>query len=124
MEHLQNDNIVFTDREADIIACLISGNTAKSTADLLSISPNTANVHIRNIIQKIDGASKNDLVKYIEQSSQYKTFRDRYDNLIRLKKFYELLRKLSKLSIEKKSCCIKFNEECSAYIELINGTLN
>ncbi len=121
MEHLQNNNnIVFTDREADIIACLINGNTAKSIADLLSISPNTANVHIRNIMQKIDGASKNDLVKYIEQSSQYKIFRDRYDNLIRLKKFYELLRKLSKLAIEKKSCCIRFNEECSAYVELIN----
>ncbi len=120
MEHLKDDNIVFTEREADVIACLISGNTSKSIADILSISPNTANVHIRNVIQKINGASKNDLVKYIEQSSQYKTFRDRYDNLIRLKKFHELLKKILKISVEKKICYIKFNEEKEEYTRLIS----
>lgn len=53
MEHLKDDNIVFTEREADVIACLISGNTAKSIGNILSISPNTVNVHIRNVIQKM-----------------------------------------------------------------------
>ena len=86
MKNLQAGDIVFTEREADIISCLISGHTAKSIAMLLEISPNTVNVHTRNIIQKINGTSKNDLIKFVENSELYGTFRDRYDQIIRSNK--------------------------------------
>lgn len=42
-----------SEREMDIIECIVKGRTDKETADCLDISINTARTHMRNIRKKM-----------------------------------------------------------------------
>ena len=47
-------NVRFSQREIDILACLVHGRTPKKIASLLSIAPKTVASHIRNIMLKME----------------------------------------------------------------------
>ncbi len=82
MEQTKEINgICFSERELDVIACLICGKTSKNIANILQISPNTVNTHIRNIALRIHKNSKSDIIKFIENSPEYKNLRQRYDKI-------------------------------------------
>lgn len=72
------DNVDLTPREKDVISCLISGKSSKSTALILDSSYKTIETHIRNISQKIRINSREALIAFVENSSLYQLFKDHY----------------------------------------------
>ena len=63
--------ISFTNREIDIISCIISGRSAKYIASIIEISPRTVSVHIANIMKKIGGGSQEHIINFVEASNLY-----------------------------------------------------
>lgn len=53
---------VFSDRELEVLKCLLKGNESKEIADKLFISPNTVDNHRKNMIRKIDARDTTALV--------------------------------------------------------------
>jgi DNA-binding NarL/FixJ family response regulator len=52
----------FSDRELDILKCLLKGNESKEIAEKLFISPNTVDNHRKNMIRKMDARDTTALV--------------------------------------------------------------
>ena len=50
-------DIVFTEREVDVIACICNGKSVKDSAQMLGISPYTVSSHVSNIIRKMNVSS-------------------------------------------------------------------
>jgi tetratricopeptide (TPR) repeat protein/DNA-binding CsgD family transcriptional regulator len=77
--HLKVINgVAFTRREVDMIACILSGRSTKKIASILSISPNTVENHIHNIMLKLGCRSQEYIIDYVEQSQQYDTLKIYY----------------------------------------------
>lgn len=74
------NNISFTDREMDVISCIISGKTAdKEIASLLHIgSSRTVENYKRTIRQKINC----NIQKFFEKTDKYSVIRSRYIHLL------------------------------------------
>jgi len=72
------NNISFTRREIDMIACILSGRSVKKIAAILSISPNTVENHIHNIMLKVGCRSQEHIIDYVEQSQQYENLKTYY----------------------------------------------
>ncbi|WP_252739785.1 response regulator transcription factor [Robiginitalea marina] len=53
----------FSDRENEIIECLSQGDTYKTIAEKLYVSPSTINFHIQNIYLKLDVNSKSEALQ-------------------------------------------------------------
>lgn len=51
-----------TERELDILSCLVSGRTDQSIADHLHISPHTARTHIKSIYRKLRVTSRSQAI--------------------------------------------------------------
>jgi DNA-binding CsgD family transcriptional regulator len=51
-----------TDREKEILSCLVQGMSYKLIADYCTISVDTVNVHIKNIYKKLHVHSKSEAV--------------------------------------------------------------
>ena len=87
----------FTSRELDVIACIVCGRSA-TVSTFLSISPKTVSAHITNILQKISGNSREDIINFVEKSDQYSLVKKYYQNLVIYFSFESyLVRKLSSL---------------------------
>lgn len=71
-----------TDREIDIIACILSGRGRKATASLLSISDKTVETHIRNIMRKLECYSREGIRDKIEKSNKLTVIRQHYLKLL------------------------------------------
>ncbi|MEJ6979766.1 ATP-binding protein [Pedobacter sp. P351] len=56
----------FTDRESEIIYCILDGMSNKSIAEKLFISDRTVSTHIHNIFQKTEVGNRMELVKKIK----------------------------------------------------------
>lgn len=98
VSHLENVNrIKFTHREIDIIAYLLSGKSAKTIANCLSIAPKTIETHMRNIMMKVECNSRDDIIEFIEKSKKLPLFKEHYINLL-INAFFE--EQLSKITIE------------------------
>lgn len=87
------NNKQFSKREVDVIACIISGRTAKKIAALLSIAPRTVESHIYNIMLKLGCNSRNNLIDFIEQTGKYSLIKQHYTNLLIRLAFEESLKK-------------------------------
>lgn len=73
-----------TQRERDIIACIISGKSSKVIACILNISPRTVETHLYNLMRKLEIVSRQELIEYVEKSTHYNEFKKHYCNLIEL----------------------------------------
>lgn len=110
----------FTSREIDIISCILNGGTAKSTSQMLDISPNTVNTHVRNIKEDMRCYSYDQLIKIVESSDNYIQIRERYIDLLLFSKFKKTLEKINSLGISQKYKCIIHTkvEEIDKYVLL------
>lgn len=74
----QINKILFTTREIDVISCLMHGRSIKKIALLLSISPKTVEVHIRNVMLKIGCHSREKVIDFIESSDCHLMIKEHY----------------------------------------------
>jgi len=94
------ENINFTPREIDIIACVLHGRNAKGIASFLSdeeksIGQKAVETHIMNVKRKIAGYSKESIISFVEKSDKQKIVHDYYLSLVIRNEFREEIRKLS-----------------------------
>jgi two-component system, NarL family, response regulator LiaR len=59
---LNNNEYTLSDRELDILKCLVKGDSYKMIADFCNISPGTVNTHINSIYRKLQVNSKSEAV--------------------------------------------------------------
>lgn len=52
-----------TERERQVLDCLLAGKTSKEIARILAISPRTAEAHRQNLLQKLGAGSTKDLLR-------------------------------------------------------------
>ena len=75
--------VTFTQREVDVIACIINGRTSKKNiAAFLSISPKTITTHTRNIMQKLHCASWEFIPAFIEKCPDKNILEKRFNQLL------------------------------------------
>lgn len=89
------DGMSFTRREVDVIACIVSGRSAKKIASLLTISPKTVENHTRNIMSKLGIKSQDNIIDFIEKSGKFIFVKRYYSNLLIQSIFEQELKKLS-----------------------------
>ncbi|OJW53928.1 MAG: hypothetical protein BGO67_07630 [Alphaproteobacteria bacterium 41-28] len=99
-------SIKFTQREIDIIVCLLGRRTAKKIALFLSISPKTVENHIRNIMQKLECNSRESIIDFIESSEEVSLLKQRYTQLICHAAFEQSLKEASSRIKKKNSTCV------------------
>lgn len=88
------NGIKLTDREIDIIACILSGRGRKATASLLSISDKTVETHIRNIMRKLECYSQEGVRDKVEKSNKLTLIKQHYLNLLSEDTFKQQLQKV------------------------------
>jgi tetratricopeptide (TPR) repeat protein/DNA-binding CsgD family transcriptional regulator len=102
VQHLSTiNNVHFTGREIDVIACLLSGRKTSKIAFFLSIDPRTVETHIRNIMIKLECNTRERIIDFIETSGKILPLR-KYYSLLRIEAlFKKSLKDISKLPREK-----------------------
>ncbi|OJW47903.1 MAG: hypothetical protein BGO67_03160 [Alphaproteobacteria bacterium 41-28] len=105
-KHLSTiNNIHFTIREIDVIACLLSARGTSKTAFFLSIDPRTVETHIRNIMSKLKCNTREGIIDFIEASDKLPILR-KYYSLLRMNMLFEKsLKDISKLNREEDFRC-------------------
>ncbi|OJW47905.1 MAG: hypothetical protein BGO67_03170 [Alphaproteobacteria bacterium 41-28] len=110
-KHLSTiNNIHFTAREIDLVACLLSARRTSKIAFLLSIDPRTVETHIRNIMSKLGCHTREGIIDFIEAS----------DKLLVLRKYYSLLR-INVLFEKSLQDISNLNQRRDLYCFLISG---
>lgn len=93
---LEIAGIKFTQREVDVISCIIHGRGSKKIGDLLDISPKTAEAHVRNIMMKIDCNSRERIIDFVESSQELQLVSRHYFYLLKYRVFLKQLTNISK----------------------------
>jgi len=97
-EHLKVINDVkFTYREIDVVACILHQRGEKKMASLLSISPRTISAHIHNIMLKLGHSSREYIIDFIEKSGKLSFIRQYYFLLLIQNSFKTHLVKIGKI---------------------------
>lgn len=100
-EYLEIINeINFTRREIDVIACLLNARRTSQIASILSIAPRTVTTHFRNIMLKLDCNSQESIISFIERSHKFPILRKYYISLVNESVFGKVLQEISKLKRE------------------------
>ncbi len=98
LEHLTViKGIHFTPREIDVIACLLHVRGTSKMASLLNISPTTVVTHIQNIMEKIKGSSRENIIDFVERSHNLAALKKYYAAFITHAAFEKALKSCSKL---------------------------
>ena len=105
------NGIKFTQREIDILACVLQGRSQKTVASLLSIAPRTVETHVRNIMLKLECNSSESIRVYIEQSGNSSILRQHYKALLIQANFEKQLQSLASLMREELLTCYLLWEE-------------
>ncbi|MBS0186118.1 MAG: tetratricopeptide repeat protein [Proteobacteria bacterium] len=87
----------FTDREKDIIACLVSGKSYETVASILSISKRTVEKHVENIKKTMGFDSRDRIIDFIEREGNLSFYQDRYNKLLEKYLFYDHLKQIKQL---------------------------
>jgi tetratricopeptide (TPR) repeat protein/DNA-binding CsgD family transcriptional regulator len=87
----------FTEREIDVVACLLNGRRTSAIASLLAIAPRTVTTHFRNIMLKLDCNSQDGIISFVEKSPNRPILRQYYSSLILARAFEKCLRDILKL---------------------------
>ncbi len=97
LHHLKTINgVKFTPREIGVISCIISGRSSKKIAVFLNMAPRTVDSHVRHITQRLDLASREQLIDFIEHSEKYPEIKKYYSLLSVNKTFENILTEISK----------------------------
>lgn len=111
------DNIKFTKREIDIIACIMHNKGEKKIATILSISHRTVGTHQHNIMMKMEVSSRDLIINFIEKSGKSKLIDEYYFNLTVLMKFEAKLKLIGEeYKTKPKNIIINDNMELSKKI--------
>ncbi|MBL0941906.1 MAG: hypothetical protein IBJ00_04155, partial [Alphaproteobacteria bacterium] len=117
--------IEFTGREIDIIACLLSGRSAKTIASLLGMAESTVTTHIRNIMLKIESNSRDSIRDFIEKSDKFSLIKKHYLNLLVNTLFKQQLQKISALiRTNNYVCLIVYERNDSSHTDFIHQLEN
>lgn len=103
-------NFKFTNRECDIIACVINNRGEKKIAEILGISPNTVNTHVSNILSKIGASSKEHIIDLIYKSNLYKNYQTHYNYLYKESTFISSITYIGRI-IKNKNITYVFGED-------------
>ena len=104
--------IKFTNREFDIIACIVHMRGSSKMASLLSISPRTCETHVLNIMRKISCNSREGIVDFIEKSNHSFLLRKHYQSLLAQFDFGKRLGSISAF-VGSKTCHIIYSSSKS-----------
>ena len=103
---MQIKGITFTEREADIIACIMHLKGAKKIAQILAVSPRTIEGHIQNILHKIGASSTENIKEEIEESSEIHFIKKRYIQIQIKSLFFEKLKQIKVQNAKQNITCI------------------
>lgn len=81
----------FTQREIDVIACLLNGRSSKTISSFLNVSPRTVETHVRNIMHKLECHSRGSIIDFIEKSDEYTAIKNYYSLLLNYEAFEKIL---------------------------------
>jgi len=100
------NNVEFSPREIDVMACLLTGRSVKGIAHFFGISPNTVQAHVRNIMQKMECNSRESIINFIETSNKSFILKQYHLSLLVNASFEQSLKELSKHLNGKGSRCL------------------
>tara|TARA_B110000503_G_scaffold23960_1_gene37646 strand:- start:1852 stop:5037 length:3186 start_codon:yes stop_codon:yes gene_type:complete len=120
---LKINNILFTSREIDIIACIAHVRGVKKIANILDISPRTIEGHIKNILVKINHHSQESIKDFVEYSSELLSIKNHYINL-QIKQIFFWQLKLVSHKIHKENVIYFINCNDSKNLEYIADLLS
>jgi len=72
---------ILTNREQDVVQCILHGHSSKSLASKLKISPSTVKIHRKHIYQKLDITTQSELFSLCIQSLSIKGLSESEDPL-------------------------------------------
>ena len=113
------NGINLTQREVDVISCIINVRGTKKIATILSISLRTAERHIQNIMLKMRCNSQEGIKDFIESSESLPFIKRHYFYLLVKNKFEQQLKKISLLVRKKNTICFIKDEQNSANKDLL-----
>ncbi len=87
--------ISFTNREIDVLSCLLSNRKDKKTAALLSLSPKTVGSHLYNLTKKLGYNSREQIIDFAEKSGKLPYFSKYYLSILIENLFLNQLKKIS-----------------------------
>lgn len=100
------NNIRFTLREVDVIACIIHSRGTKKIASILDIGPKTVSLHIYNIMQKVGCNLQDQIIDLIEKSGKIILFRKYYSILLIDNLLNNMINRVSPYVRNKKYCLL------------------
>ena len=106
-QHLRSiKEIEFTQREVDILSCLVRGKSTKTIPSFLSIAARTVASHISRIRLKTGCASQESMIDFVESSGKALLLKEQYYSSLCNQVFFEqLLRKIPKVESAKALLC-------------------
>lgn len=91
------NGISFTQREMDVLACLLQVRSTSKIAVLLNVASSTVITHVRNLMEKTTCNSREGIIDFIERSPKLATIKKYYISLLRYTAFEKSLREIAKL---------------------------
>ena len=118
----QINNIIFTPREIDVIACIINVRGVKKIGDILGISHRTVESYIKTILRKISSNSQEAIKDFVEKSSELVLLKQHYIDLLINKLFLSQIAKVAAKLKNKNISCVVSQAE-SEKLEYISSCL-
>jgi tetratricopeptide (TPR) repeat protein/DNA-binding CsgD family transcriptional regulator len=103
--------ISFTQRDIDIISCVMSRERVKEIASFLSISSKTVENHIHNVMLKLGCKSQKGIRDFVKKSGKFIPIRNYYLSLLIKSQFEIQLNKISILSANNRPSCLIVHEK-------------
>ena len=118
----QINDVIFTPREIDVIACIINVRGVKKIADILGISHRTVEGYIKTILRKISSNSQEGIKDFVEKSSQLVLIKQHYIDLLINKLFLSQIAKVA-LKLKNKNISCIVNHAAKEKLEYIISCL-
>lgn len=106
------NNIEFTNREIDILACIVNGRSPKVIGSFLSVSTRTVETHLYNVMKKMACTSRQYIINFIENSDKEEFFQQHYHTLLTRSHFDIILKEIRSIITQKNlKCELAFYED-------------
>lgn len=121
------NDISFTQREVDVMACLLHMRGTSKIASLLNIASTTVFTHIQHVMEKLNRHSREEIIDFIEKSHNLVIMKQYYACLVIHTTFEKSLRNSAKLTknplspliiyCEEKHCKEQFLQHLQSHLE-------